>query len=72
MHSMLKIMDIEDDKSDIINKLKKIELQVNYLCEARNFLLEKDRRTNPMSKGLESFENDIDTVRRRQTILDNI
>ena len=53
IQSMLKIMDIEDDRHDIINKLKKIELELNKLCEARNFLQVKDKREKFHSKGLE-------------------
>ena len=64
---MLKIMDIDDDRSDIVTKLQKIEIQLNYLCEARNHLFEKDKRMNPLQrpqpKDLEKFETEIDNQR---------
>jgi len=39
---ILKTMNIEDDKSNIVLTLSKIESRLNYLAEARNFLHMKD------------------------------
>jgi hypothetical protein len=47
---------IEDDKSDIVNTLTKIEVKLQQLCETRNFLHFKDQITRvPYDKSIEQF-----------------
>ena len=40
---ILKIMSIEDDQSDTVETLMKIESKLLDLCEARNYLVMKDQ-----------------------------
>jgi hypothetical protein len=40
---ILKSCKIEDDRTSIVQTLTKIESRLNYLCEARNILFDKDK-----------------------------
>jgi hypothetical protein len=36
---ILKLLDIDDDKIDVVESIRKVETKLNFLIEARNYLL---------------------------------
>ena len=56
-----KTLSIEDDRSNIVDTLMKIEARLNFLCEAREFLNKKDLSTFAANKTktLEQYERDF-------------
>lgn len=55
-----KTLSIEDDRSNIVDTLMKIETRLNYLIEARDFLNKRDLSSFPGKKTvtLENFERE--------------
>lgn len=62
---ILKSCQIEDDRSNIVTTLMKIESRLNYLCEARNILFEKDQAGK-----LAHLDRNYKTIREYETHLD--
>ena len=63
---------IEDDKTDIVATLTKIEIRLMELCETRNFLYFKDRIMNVHhDKSIEQFEKKIHKKRMDDLIKEN-
>ena len=44
VNGILRCMAIDDDKSNIVTTLTKIESKIHYLAEARNYLHFKDKQ----------------------------
>ena len=68
-------MQIEDDKSNIILTMTKIESKLNYLAEARNHLHMKDQMLSAAQrhneKDIETFEKEIISKRREKILKAN-
>lgn len=63
---------IEDDKSDIVNTLTKIEVKLMELVEARNHLYFRDKVTRvPYDKSIEFFEKKLHKKRMDDLIKEN-
>ena len=60
-------MNIDDDLSDIVETLMKIETKLLTLCEARNFLHMKDQRDKGSDraneKTVEQYEKELNKLR---------
>ena len=65
-------MSIEDDQSDIVETLMKIESKLLTLCEARNFLHHKDQRDKGTDRAnertVEQFEKELNKQRMEQIV----
>jgi hypothetical protein len=68
---VLKSCQVEDDRSSIVQTLTKIESRLNYLCEARNILFEKDVKgklyhQDKNYKTIKDYETYVDAQRREK------
>ena len=66
----IKGMEIEDDLSNVVLTLRKIESRLNYLSEARNHLHWKDSTLSMhqriQEKKIDDFEKDLDKERKEK------
>ena len=67
---VLETLNIDDDKSNIVDSLMKIELKLNHLIEARNFLNRKELSSFPGKKTvpLEQFERDVRKKKNQENL----
>lgn len=59
---ILNFLQLNDDGTNLVDTLMKIEERLNFLCEARNFLNAKDKRLGHLrtqEKDIETFEKDL-------------
>ena len=75
VNEILKSCNIDDDKSNVVLTLMKIEQKLNDLCEARNILVAQDdlRKINhnhidPKVKSIKEYETKVDNDRRDKKI----
>ena len=71
VNEVLKSCKIDDDRSSIVLTLTKIESRLNYLCEARNILSEKDQKgkiyhQDKNYKSIKEYETHVDAERREK------
>jgi hypothetical protein len=71
INELLKSCKLEDDRSSLVQTLTKIESKLNYLCEARNILFEKDQKgkiyhQDKNYKTIKEYETHVDSERREK------
>ena len=71
INEIIKSCGIEDDKSNIVMTLTKIESSLNYFCEARNILVAKDQagtitHNDTKIRSIRDYEMDVDSKRRER------